>query len=323
MNFRKIKKLMVTAVLTLAFTVTSIGRTEIVKAQETLDKYETLYAGTLYMAEGEPFSPNNIMEVISAAGNPYTNIYTDYESPVITSKKSGNILYKCGRWGYVFDDTDFGDEDDIDDSADGEDTDDTYDEMTGWEMDYLYDDTINEETNNNNSDDDSYSGAVIQEPEWTLTETWYEKAHLIVEKRTKNLYKKEYDLDKIGVIWWNGTPDLLRDVRKEKTGYFIVENEKSNLADFAVINRGIKYGSTLKQVKKKYPSGIIGHYGDARTYWTARYYDKKGGGNIIQKGFILSSRNRVKGMVMCSFPSGYTYNETINVDYYEEEGTSS
>lgn len=134
----------------------------------------------------------------------------------------------------------------------------------------------------------------------------YKEILLIIggnEKDTK-VNKKEFDMTAAdyGKKTYHNMVDIVRAGKKDKLAdLFVTYSGKNELKDIKKYNRGIVYGSDLETVEKKYPSWQdIGGWGDDECCWTALYYDKKSG-CVLQKGFVLNSKGKVKEVVYYAY----------------------
>lgn len=128
----------------------------------------------------------------------------------------------------------------------------------------------------------------------------YKKFELIIggNDEDSKVNKKEFDTLKedYNKKTYTNFVDLIRD-SKDTQGLQMYISDKKELEKYKKYNRGITYGTTLKKVEEKYPSWQdVGSYGDDICCWAALYYDKKSGW-VLQKGFVLNSKNKVKSIV--------------------------
>ena len=103
---------------------------------------------------------------------------------------------------------------------------------------------------------------------------------------------------------------------KKKSDAYVEFMKKERINDEAKHNRGVKYGTSFKTLKKKYPSWQdVGTYGNDECCYAALYYDKKTG-IIAEKGFILNKNYKVKGVVLLAY-------RAAKIRYQLEEISSS
>lgn len=130
----------------------------------------------------------------------------------------------------------------------------------------------------------------------------YKKFELIIGGNGKDskVNKKEFDMTEVeyGDKSYRNFVNVVRAAKKDKVSVLSVTySGKEDVNEIKKYNRGIVYGTNLGKVEEKYPSWQdIGSYGDDDCCWTALYYDKKSE-CVLQKGFVLNSKVKVKAVV--------------------------